>query len=55
MEKHISIVWLKRDFRIHDHKPLAQAIRSKHTVLVILDSRAKSYPASRLQPEAFCL
>lgn len=35
MEKHISIVWLKRDFRIHDHKPLAQAIRSKHAVLVI--------------------
>ncbi len=35
MKKKINIVWLKRDLRITDHKPLAQAMKAKVDFLVI--------------------
>lgn len=31
----ISVVWLKRDLRLHDHKPLQQAIAAGHPLLLL--------------------
>ncbi len=43
----IQVVWLKRDLRLHDHRPLLNALRSGPTVLIYI-----AEPTFWRQPDA---
>lgn len=55
MKPKLNIVWLKRDLRLQDHKPLAEAEKAKkdYIIMYIFEPSALNYPDSSLRHQQF--
>jgi len=49
----LEVVWLKRDLRLHDHKPLAEALKSWQPILVIYVAEPSIWLESELSARHF--